>query len=126
MAGLKNVMLVEDDAMIRELYTTVLISTGYNTETATSSEELYKKLQAFHPDCILLDLMLPGVSGLEILKELRTNPAYGCQACKIILLTNMSQPNVKDNAIKSGADGYFIKADILPTDIPKIISTLEE
>lgn len=124
MAGSKNVILVEDDAMIRELYTTVLISTEYNVETAVNSDELFKKLQSFHPDYILLDLMLPGVSGIEILKELRANPIHGCQGSKIILLTNMSQPNVKEDAIKAGADGYFIKADILPVDLPKIISSV--
>jgi DNA-binding response OmpR family regulator len=126
MAGLKNVIIVEDDAMIRELYVTVLVDSGYNIETAISADELYQKLVNFHADCILLDLMLPGVSGLEILQELKSNPAHNAQTAKIVLLTNMSQGNVRDNAIKSGADAYVIKADILPTELPKIISSLED
>ena len=105
MAGLKNIMLVEDDAMIRELYVTVLIDSGYTVETAMTADELYKKLANFHPDCILLDLMLPGVSGLDILKVLKSNTSYGAQNAKVVLLTNMSQANVRENAIQSGADG---------------------
>lgn len=126
MDGLKNVMLVEDDAMIRELYCTVLLDSQYKVETAVNADELYKKLVDFHPDYVLLDLMLPGISGMEILKELRSNPERNSQNAKIVLLTNMSQPNVRENAINSGADGYVIKADILPTDLPKIISTLDQ
>lgn len=125
MAGLKNVIIVEDDAMIRELYVTVLVDSGYNVETAISADELYQKLTNFHADCILLDLMLPGVSGLDILAELKKNPAHGAQTAKVVLLTNMSQGNVRDNAIKSGADAYVIKADILPTELPTIINSLE-
>lgn len=124
MDGSKNVMLVEDDAMIRELYTTVLVSSQYVVQTAVGAAELYEKLQTFHPAYVLLDLMLPGVSGLEILKELRANPVHGCQKAKIILLTNMSESTFKDDAIKGGADGYLIKADTVLTDLPGIIASV--
>ena len=126
MAGSKKILLIEDDVMIRELYRTTLVNSQHIVEMAENSDEVFRKLQSVHPDIILLDVMLPGLSGLDILKELRTNPIHGCQQTKIILLTNLAQRSVTDSAIESGADGYIIKSDILPTDLPVIISSLEE
>lgn len=126
MAGLKNVLVVEDDAMIRDLYKMALANAEYAVEVADSADELYAKLDRFKPDVMFLDVMLPGTSGLEILKELRTNPELGCQNIKVVVLTNLAQRTVADNAMENGADGYIIKADILPKDLPKVIESLEK
>lgn len=126
MAGLKNIMIVEDDGMIRQLYRSALLEAGYNLEEAENSEELYEKLKTFHPECIFLDVMLPGVSGLEILKELKNNPAHGCQNTKIVILTNLGQRSVADTAMENGAEGFIIKADILPKDLPEVITSLAD
>ncbi len=126
MAGLRNVLLVEDDPMIRDLYRMALANEQYTVEVADSIEEVYTKLTQFHPDVIFLDVMLPGVSGLQILKELRTNPVHNCVNAKIIVLTNLAQRSVADNAMNNGADGFIIKADILPKDLPRVIRSLEE
>lgn len=125
-AGLRNAMIIEDDVMIRDLYRAALVDAGYTVQTAGSADELYQKLVNYHPDCLFLDIMLPGVSGLEILKELKSNPAHGCQNAKVVVLTNLAQRSVADSAIENGADGYVIKADILPKDLPKVIESLEE
>ena len=126
MAGSRNVLVVEDDASIRDLYKMALANANYSVEAADSAEELFVKLETFHPEVILLDVMLPGTSGLEILKELRTNPARGCMEAKIVVLTNLAQRAVADNAMDNGADGFIIKADILPKDLPRVIESLEE
>lgn len=126
MAGSKNVLIVEDEAMIRDLYRMALISAGYAVESAADSEEMYEKLKLFHPDFIFLDIMLPEVSGLEILSELRSNPAHLCIEAKIVILTNLAQKSVADTAIERGADGYIIKADVLPEDLPSIITSLSD
>lgn len=126
MAGLKNVLIVEDDVMIRDLYRIALVEADYTVEVAGNVEEVYAKLANFHPDCVLLDIMLPGTSGLEILQELKTNEARGCTQAKIIMITNLAQRSTVDNALQAGAEGYIIKADILPKDLPKVIASLEE
>lgn len=126
MAGLRKILIVEDDAMIRDLYRIALVDKQYSVDIAGDAATVYQKIQVFQPDCILLDIMLPGVSGLEILKELRTNPAYGSQNTKIVMLTNLAQRSVAENAMAGGADGYVIKADILPKDLPEVIKSLEE
>ncbi len=126
MAGLKNVLIVEDDVMIRDLYRIALVEADYVVEVAGNVEEVYQKLDVFRPDCVLLDIMLPGTSGLEILQELKTNEARGCTNAKIIMITNLAQRSTVDNALQAGAEGYIIKADILPKDLPKVIASLEE
>lgn len=126
MAGLKNIMIVEDEPMIRQLYRTALIKGDYIIAEAEDVNDLYEKLHTFHPDVVFLDIMLPGVSGLEILKELKNNPIHGCQNSKIVMLTNIGQRSVADNATENGADGFIIKADILPKDLIEVIKSLEE
>jgi len=125
MAGSKNVLLIEDEPMLRALYRKALTENRYAVEEAVDAEDAYAKLANFNPDYIFLDIMLPGKSGLEVLQELRANPDLGCLDAKIIVLTNLAQRSVADNAMEHGADGYIIKADILPTDLPEIIESLE-
>src|SRR5215469_9697889 len=114
MDGSKNVMIIDDDFMLRELYTAALTNAGYTAQVSENAEDLYTKLANFHPYCLFLDVMLPGISGVEILKELRTNPVHGCTTAKIVILTNIGQRSVAESAMALGADGIVIKADILP------------
>lgn len=125
MAGLKNVLLVEDETMIRDLYRTVLVRAGYTVAVAGNSHETFAVLQKFKADVVLLDIMLPGMSGIDILQELRTNPIHHCQTNIILLLTNLAQQDFNNDALNSNADGYIIKADILPQDLIKIIQSLD-
>jgi DNA-binding response OmpR family regulator len=124
MAGLQNVLVVEDDVMIRELYRTTLVRDGFHVEIAGDSHEAFEKLKTFKPDIVLLDIMLPGQSGIDILKELRANPEYHCQDKKILMLTNLAQKNLAESAFKIGADGYIVKADILPSDLKNAIASV--
>jgi DNA-binding response OmpR family regulator len=125
MDGTKKVLIVEDEPMLRNLYQRALTYADYATAVARNADETYEKLTRFKPDYIILDVMLPGKSGLELLQELRTDPQYGCQEVKIIILTNLAQHSVADNAMEHGADAYIIKADILPIDLPEIIQSLD-
>jgi DNA-binding response OmpR family regulator len=125
-AGLKNILVIEDDPSIREMYRLALSNQQYDVEVADSADEMYAKLKDFKPDCIFLDVMLPNTSGLEILTELRSNEELGCTHAKIVVLTNLAQRSVADNAMENGADGFIIKAEILPKDLAKVIESLEE
>jgi chemotaxis family two-component system response regulator PixH len=112
--------------MIRDLYKMALANAHYTVEVADGADELYAKLERFKPDVVFIDVMLPGKSGLELLKELRTNPILGCTGSKIVILTNLAQRAVADNAMASGADGFIIKAEMLPKDLSRVIESLEE
>lgn len=126
MAGSKNVLLIEDELMLRDLYRKALTAGQFTVEMAKNADEAYAKLASFKPDYIFLDVLLPGKSGLELLNDIRTNPNYGCTDAKIVVLTNLAQHSVADNAMEYGADAYIIKADILPKDLPEIIGILDQ
>lgn len=126
MAGFQNILIVEDEVMIRELYFLTLTKAGYKTMLAGDAKTTFELLQHFQPDVIFLDIMLPGMSGIDILKKLRTDPQYHCQNTKIVLITNLGQQNLADTAMAEHADGYVIKADIVPKDFIKIIHSLEQ
>lgn len=124
MAGSKNILIVEDDKMIRDMYTSALTNDGYKIAGAGSAKEAYSALKSFKPDYVLLDVMLPETSGLEILNELRKNTKLGCQKAKILIMTNLAEESVKQKSIEGGADGFVIKSDILPKDLAGIIGSL--
>lgn len=126
MAGFQNILIVEDEVLIRELYYLTITKAGYKTEVAGDATEAFEKLKAFRPDVIFLDIMLPGMSGIDILKRLRSDPLYHLQKTKIVLITNLGQQNLADVAAAEHADGYVIKADIVPRDLVKLIHSFEE
>ncbi len=126
MDGTKKVLIVEDEPMLRRLYQRALTDADFATAVARDADETYAKLARFKPDYIFLDIMLPGKSGLELLQEFKSDPTLGCMDAKIIILTNLAQHSVADNAMEHGADGYIIKADILPIDLPDIINSIDQ
>ncbi len=111
--------------MIRELYRTAFAGAGYEIQVVNDAPATYKILEQYRPDIIFVDIMLPGQSGMEILKELRTNPKHASQKVKIILLTNLAQENLAKEAAESNADGYIIKANTIPSDLIDIVKSYD-
>lgn len=126
MAGTRNVLIVEDEPMLRDLYQQALVQSDYVVHVAGTAEQTYQVLANFKPDYIFLDIMLPSKSGLDLLPELRTNPALNCVDAKIIVLSNLAQHSVVDSALQNGADSYIVKADIMPFELPDIIKSVDE
>jgi DNA-binding response OmpR family regulator len=114
-----KILLVEDEILIRDLYSVTLESKGFEVEVAGRAEECYAKVKSFKPDIVFLDILLPGQSGMEILKALRSDPAN--QSVRIVMLTNLAQEELTKEATRNHADGYIVKADINIDDLPHII-----
>lgn len=125
MAGLPSVLIVEDEVMIRELYFFTLQRAGYEVRTSGDATETFSTLREYHADIIFLDIMLPGMSGLDILKTLRNDPQYGAKESRIVLITNLGQQNLAETAMHEHADGYIIKADIVPKDLITVIESFK-
>lgn len=125
MAGLQNVLLVEDDKNISDLYSETLTRAGYTVSLAATGDIALEQAEALHPDLVLLDIMIPGHSGLEVLKMLRTNPQYGCIRTKIVMVTNLAEADTSKEAWSNDADGFVVKANILPSDLLEVIKSLE-
>lgn len=112
----KKILLVEDDAFIRDLYQTVLTRAGYEIEMANDGEEAVNMASYKIYDLILLDVMLPKLTGLEVLKHLRMDTER-TKDTPIYLLTNLGEENIVNEAYKLGANGYLLKAKYLPKQL---------
>lgn len=124
MAGSKSILFVEDDKVISEMYARILTREGYKVDFAYNGAEGIQKAQAKQYDLILLDIMMPEKTGIDVLHELRGGDGKGSPDTKILILTNLAQDATSQEALKSQADGYIIKADIVPSRLVEIVGQL--
>lgn len=111
----KKILLVEDDEMIRELYARQLMKAGVNIKAVASAEDGLEALKTDSFDVILLDIMLPGMNGLQMLREFKLkNPN---SKTVVILLTNLGQESVIKEGFDLGAQAYLIKTSYTPDQI---------
>ncbi len=125
MAGPRKILLVEDNAELRNLYETFLKYNKFTVETAVDGEDGIAKAKEFQPDFIFLDIMMPKMDGFEVLKTLRHDPSYNCTKTKIILLTNLGDGTQISESTRKDMDGYVIKAEIVLKDLLDIMKSLE-
>lgn len=112
----KRILLIEDEAYVRDLYQDVLSSAGYIVTAAIDGEDAILKAEGKNYDLILLDVMLPKMTGMEVLKRFREEDSDK-KDTPIYLLTNLGEETVAKEAYKLGADGYLLKAKYLPKEL---------
>lgn len=105
--GRANILIVEDDEDIQQLVSYNLIKNGFHVTCADTGEEGLQKLQAGGIDCIVLDLMLPGVSGLDVCRAIRKNGS--CEGIPILMLTAKGEEDDVVAGLECGADDYVTK-----------------
>lgn len=111
----KKILLVEDEVFIRELYVRQLTKAGFQIKTAPDGQTGLNMLKAETFDLLLLDIMLPGMNGLQVLREFKTqNPS---SKMITILLTNLGQEAVIKEGFELGAQAYLIKASYTPDQV---------
>lgn len=108
----KSILLVEDDQLIRELYVRVMQNAGYEVTACEDGEKAFAELSTKTFDLILLDIMLPKMSGIDVLQKLKDTKNPNMQN-KIIMLTNLDQDLTIANSLALGASGYVIKSNIV-------------
>lgn len=111
----KKILLIEDDEFVRDIYQETLQDASYTVETAKDGEEGITKAQAGGYSLILLDMMMPKLNGLEVLKHLKENPPKTPNDA-IVLLTNLAQDPVIQEGLHLGAKAYLIKSDMNPDE----------
>jgi len=120
-----KILVVEDDRFLRELITQKLIREGFNAVEAVDGEDGIRKINEEKPDLVLLDLILPGIDGFEVLTRAKDNPLT--KSIPVIVLSNLGQKDDVDRGIKLGAVDYMIKAHFTPGEIVlKIRNILRE
>lgn len=114
-ANAKKILLVEDEDFIRELYVRQLTNAGFLIKSAPDGQSGLNLLKAETFDLLLLDIMLPGMNGLQLLREFKTqNPN---SKMITILLTNLGQEAVIKEGFELGAQAYLIKASYTPDQV---------
>lgn len=124
MAGSKTILIIEDDRIISDMYARMLIKAGYKVDFAFSGHDGITMAHKEPYNLILLDIMMPRMTGIEVLHELRGDDGQGMPETKIVILTNLAQPKQSKEALAAQADGYLIKADVVPSKLLEIVKQL--
>ena len=117
-----KILIVEDEDFIRQLYKRQFEKAGFTIEDfANGKEGLTAALQNTY-DLILLDIMLPDVNGIDILKQVKESKTVG--KTPVVMLTNLGQDDVIKEGFKFGASGYLIKAAYTPDQVVQEVSNI--
>ncbi len=119
-----KVLCIEDEHFISELYVRALTKANYDVTVIVDGQEGLEAAQTNQYDIILLDIMLPTITGLAILDTLRATDAKPLKA-KIIIATNLEQGEEGRAAVEQKADGYIIKAEITPRQLVEFFDQLK-
>lgn len=105
----EQILVVEDNKDVRELITYILSKEGYVLHEAHDGLSALTKAREFTPKLILLDVMMPGISGLEVLQEIRRDKDKSVKEALVLMITAKSQPEDIETALLYGATSYVIK-----------------
>ena len=111
----KKILLVEDDEMLSQVYRSRFEIEGFDVKEVHNGEDALSAAISFKPDIILLDAMMPRISGFDVLDILRNTPETA--NITIIMLTALSQPRDKERAEALGVDDYLVKSQVVIGDV---------
>ena len=110
---MKKILIVEDDIVTAKLYRTMLEKAGFAVDVAANGQAALARLNEAAPDGMLVDLMMPGMSGMELVKRIRAMPQF--QRVPVICYTNAFVSKLIDEAKAAGATHVFDKSTMTPT-----------
>jgi two-component system response regulator AtoC len=117
-----KILLVDDDVFLRDMYATKFGELGHAVTTAETGERALEVLESEAFDVVLLDMIMPGMTGIELLEkigEMKLSPVPLC-----IVLSNQGGKEEIDAAEKAGAKGYIIKAELIPSEVVARVTKL--
>lgn len=121
----KKILLVEDDHLLRSLYSKALSKVGFITMEAMDGYRGLEMMIEERPDLVLLDIMIPVLSGLDFIKKAKVDPRIS--SIPIVTLTGLAEEEIIKEAFKLGAVGYLIKSQTLPQQaVEEVRHYLEE
>jgi|SRR3989344_5578417 len=120
------ILVVDDEADFREIFSVKLTGAGFHVETATNGEEAIQKAASLAPSLILLDMQMPGLNGVDVLLALKKNPETA--GIKVVFLTNLGDPRSTGDGAGSeehfsreiGAAGYIKKTEDLDVLLERV------
>ncbi len=109
MADAKKIVLADDEIFIAKAYTKGLTEAGFEVHTANDGDTAFEFVKTFNPDLVLLDLIMPGMTGFEILKAMKADNVLA--KIPVMILSNLSQETDQSEAMKLGAAAFIVKSD---------------
>jgi DNA-binding response OmpR family regulator len=111
----KRILLVEDDTALADVYRSRLELEGFDVKHVPNGEDALSTAVEYRPDLVVLDAMMPKISGFDVLDILRNTPET--TNMRVIMLTALSQAKDKERADKLGADDYLVKSQVVIGDV---------
>ena len=119
---MSKILIIEDDQLVANIYRTKFAAEYFEVEIAPDGETGLEFLQSFRPDAVVLDLMLPRMSGLEVLQRIRNDAGF--KLLPVIVFSNTYLTNLVQEAWKAGATKCLSKANCTPKQVVAVIRTL--
>lgn len=120
----KKILIVDDDKFLINMYSIKFKGAGFEVNTCSSTEEALNQLKdGFKPDVFLLDIILPGMDGLEFVQTIQKENLVPTGA-KIVMLTNQSDGDEIERAKALKVDGYIVKATTIPSEIVEEVTKI--
>src|SRR3989344_1389648 len=119
---MNKILIVEDDEALATLYRTELELKSYEVSVVSNGSLVLSEVKKVIPDLVLLDIMLPGKNGLEILQEIRADDKL--KDVKVIMLTNFGSEDNVSTALELGAVDYIMKYKIVPSELTDRIAVV--
>jgi CheY-like chemotaxis protein len=116
---MKKILIIEDDQIVANVYRNKLAVEGYKAEVSPDGESGLKVMRTFKPDLIILDLMLPGISGVDVMKEIRAEPDFA--KVPVIVFSNTYMTNLIQEAWRAGANKCLSKSNCTPKDVIDVV-----
>jgi DNA-binding response OmpR family regulator len=122
MSESKKILIVEDDVFIRDIYQVKFSQEGFEVTVAEDGIKALEKLEKLVPDIILLDIIMPYMNGMEVLKKIKSNVLL--KDIPIIMLTNISEKEKVSEGMEYGVNDYLIKSHFTPSEVVHKVNTL--
>lgn len=118
-----KILLVDDDPDLRDIYDETFTEAGFQVDLAVDGKEGLDKIFKGGYDLILLDIMMPKIDGLTVLKKIKTS-GITLPSSMIVMLSQLNEENIIKQAIELGAKDYLIKSDYTPDQVLKKVNSL--
>ncbi len=117
-----KILIIEDDIPLYNLYAAELKLKGYDVSNVSDGLVAYNAVKTQKPDLVLLDIVLPGRNGVDILQDIKSDTSI--QDTKVIMLTNYGGDANINKSVELGAEDYILKYNVVPSDVSSKVATI--
>lgn len=117
---MSKILIIEDDPYVRRFYERLFSLEKYNIDMSGNGEEGIEMAKKSKPSLILLDIMMPSMNGLDVLKKLKSDDET--RDITVVMLTNLGDEGTAEKAVEYGADGFIIKSNVEPAELIKTVN----